>query len=73
MNATRTKITSNDDLTRLRRQVLYELAVDSVTPDTVLTCVQCGAIIGFTDATQMLNVRDVDCPQCGTFNTLQAA
>jgi hypothetical protein len=33
-------------------------------------CVRCSAIIGFTDTSQLLAVRDVDCPECGAFNTL---
>ena len=73
MNAKRVPITTSDDIASLRRKVLYGLAVDSVTPNAVFMCLQCGTIIGFTDATQRLDVRDVNCPECGTFNTLQAA
>ena len=73
MDATRIPVTTSDDLARLRRQVLYGLAVDSGMPSAAFLCVQCAAIIGFTDNTQVLNVRDVNCPQCGTFNTLRAA
>ena len=73
MYAQRVPVTTSDEVASFRRQVLYGLAVDSITPNAVFKCVQCGTIIGFTDANQVLNVRDVDCPQCGAFNTLQAA
>ena len=73
MYATRIPVTTSDEVASLRRQVLYGLAVDSITPTTVFRCVQCGAIIGFTDATQVVQERDVDCPECGAFNTLKAA
>ena len=73
MDATRMTIGSSEDLARLRRQVLYGLSIDSIKPTEVFLCVQCGTVIGFIDNTQVLNVRDVDCPHCGTFNTLQAA
>ena len=73
MNAKRIPITTSDDLASLRRKVLYGLAVDSATPNAVFLCVQCGTIIGFSDATQMLDMRDVYCPECGTYNPLPAA
>ena len=72
MYATRIPVTDREEVAALRRQVLYGLAIDSVTPNTVLRCVHCGTIIGFTDATQVVNERDVDCPECGAFNTIRA-
>lgn len=73
MNAKRITLTTSDEVASLRRKVLYGLAIDSNRPNTVYLCVHCATIIGFTDSSQMLDVRDVYCPECGTFNTLQAA
>ena len=70
MDAIKRPVTDSDDLANLRRQVLYGLTCDSVRPTTVFMCVRCGTIIGFTDNSQLLDVRDVDCPECGAFNTL---
>ena len=73
VDATRIPVTSSEELARLRRQVLYGLAVDSPVPTIAFLCVHCGSVIGFTDPTQRLNVRDVDCPECGTYNVVRAA
>jgi len=73
MDAIKRRVTDSDDLANLRRQVLYALPVDSIQPCTVFMCVRCGTIIGFMDNSQLLNVRDIDCPECGAFNTLNAA
>jgi DNA-directed RNA polymerase subunit RPC12/RpoP len=69
--ATRISVTTSDEVADLRRQVLYGLAVDSIAPSSVFRCVQCGTIIGFTDTSQIVQERDVDCPECGAFNTLK--
>ncbi len=73
MEATKIQVTSSEELAQLRRTVLYGLAVDSATPTIAFLCVKCGSVIGFTDPTQRLNVRDIDCPDCGTYNVVRAA
>ena len=72
MYATSAKISNSEEVADLRRQVLYGLAVDSIAPTTVFRCVHCSAIIGFTDTLQVVQERDVDCPECGAFITLKA-
>ena len=71
MYATRISVTTSDEVADLRRQVFYGLAVDSITPSAVFRCVTCGTIIGFTDPNQLVQEHDVDCPECGAFNTLR--
>jgi DNA-directed RNA polymerase subunit RPC12/RpoP len=73
MNAVKIAISSNDELARLRQRVLYGLALDAVSPTVAYVCGQCATIIGFSGAFDLVSVRDVDCPECGAFNTLQAA
>ena len=71
MYATRISVTTSDEVADLRRQVFYGLAVDSRAPSAVFRCVQCGTIIGFTDNNQIVQEHDVNCPECGAFNTLK--
>ena len=71
MDATRIPVSNSEELARLRRQVMYGLAVDSPSPTIAFLCMKCGSVIGFTDPTQFLNIRDVDCPECGTYNVVR--
>jgi DNA-directed RNA polymerase subunit RPC12/RpoP len=66
-------MSSSEDRAALRRQVLFGLAIDSTSPTTAYLCVQCGTILGFSGAFDLVAPRDIDCPLCGTFNTVAAA
>ena len=73
MNALKIRIIGSDEVANLRHQVAFALAIDSPSPTVAYICAHCGTIIGFSGAFDLVTSHDVDCPQCGTFNTLEAA